>query len=136
MEAIDVRFGSKGDIESGHQQSALECLLSANSGHSNIHSISSSARCCMPNGTSRPSAFAVLRLMTRLNLVGACTGRSAGLAPCANKAPGFSRSRSVMFVYCSAGNCRLELTEETKRKRCLHRGGKSVECSIHSGSTT
>src|SRR5262245_12942747 len=79
MEAIDVRFGSKGDIESGHQQSALECLLSANSGHSDIHSISASARCCMPNGTSRPSDLAVLSLMIRLNL-GRLHGRSSGLA--------------------------------------------------------
>ena len=32
-------------------------------------------------GTSRPSALAVLRLMTSSNLVGACTGRSAGFSP-------------------------------------------------------
>jgi hypothetical protein len=32
-------------------------------------------------GTSRPSAFAVLRLMTSSYLVGACTGRSAGFSP-------------------------------------------------------
>ena len=29
----------------------------------------------------RPRAFAVLRSMTRSNLVGACTGRSAGFSP-------------------------------------------------------
>ena len=34
-----------------------------------------------PAARSRPSAFAVLRLMTVSYLVGACTGRSAGLAP-------------------------------------------------------
>ena len=32
-------------------------------------------------GTSRPSALAVLRLITGSNFVGACTGRSAGLSP-------------------------------------------------------
>jgi MFS family permease len=32
-------------------------------------------------GTSRPSALAVLRLIVRLYLVGACTGRSAGFSP-------------------------------------------------------
>ena len=32
-------------------------------------------------GTSRPSAFAVLRLITSSYLVGACTGRSAGFSP-------------------------------------------------------
>ena len=32
------------------------------------------------HSTSRPSAFAAFRLMTSLNLVGCCTGRSVGLA--------------------------------------------------------
>src|SRR5262249_18120076 len=45
------------------------------------HSITSSARASMLGGTSRPSALAVLRLMTSSYLVGACTGRSAGFAP-------------------------------------------------------
>src|SRR5262249_1847312 len=42
------------------------------------HSITSSARCWSIQGTSRPSALAVLRLSTRSYLAGACTGRSAG----------------------------------------------------------
>ena len=46
-----------------------------------IHSITSSARASNFGGTSRPSALAVLRLMTNSNLVGCCTGRSPGLAP-------------------------------------------------------
>jgi len=45
------------------------------------YSITSSARTSNVGGTSRPSALAVLRLMTSSYLVGACTGRSAGLAP-------------------------------------------------------
>jgi hypothetical protein len=45
------------------------------------HSITSSARASSVSGTSRPSALAVLRLITSSNLVGACTGSSAGLAP-------------------------------------------------------
>jgi len=36
------------------------------------HSITSSARASSEGGTSRPSAFAVLRLITSLNLVGSC----------------------------------------------------------------
>ena len=44
------------------------------------HSITSSARASSDCGTVRPSALAVLRLMTSSNLVGCCTGRSAGLA--------------------------------------------------------
>src|SRR5262249_8577366 len=45
------------------------------------HSITSSARASSVAGTSMPSAFAVLRLMTNSYLVGACTGRSAGFSP-------------------------------------------------------
>jgi putative ABC transport system substrate-binding protein len=45
------------------------------------YSITSSARASSEGGTVRPSAFAVLRLMTRSNLVGCWIGRSAGFAP-------------------------------------------------------
>src|SRR6185436_15469377 len=45
------------------------------------HSMTSSARARIDCGTVRPSALAVLRLMTSSNLVGCSTGRSAGLAP-------------------------------------------------------
>src|SRR4051812_1048795 len=46
-----------------------------------LHSITSSARASRVGGMSRPSAFAVLRLMTSSYFVGACTGRSAGFSP-------------------------------------------------------
>src|SRR6516162_3330983 len=46
-----------------------------------LHSITSSARASSVGGTSRPSAFAVFRLITSANLVGACTGKSAGFSP-------------------------------------------------------
>src|SRR5262245_61449388 len=45
------------------------------------HSMTWSARSSTDCGIVRPSAFAVLRLMTSSNLVGCSTGRSAGLAP-------------------------------------------------------
>src|SRR5262249_15332161 len=45
------------------------------------HSITSSARASNVGGTLRPSALATLRLIANSNLVGACTGRSAALAP-------------------------------------------------------
>ena len=45
------------------------------------HSITSSARASTLAGISMPNAFAVLRLITSSYLVGACTGRSAGLSP-------------------------------------------------------
>src|SRR5262249_48602566 len=46
-----------------------------------IHSITSSARASSVGGTSRPSALAVIRLMTKSNLVDCTTGKSVGLAP-------------------------------------------------------
>src|SRR5215475_8337089 len=45
------------------------------------HSITSSARASSVAGTSRPSARAVLRLITSSYLVGACTGKSPGFSP-------------------------------------------------------
>src|SRR6516225_94782 len=46
-----------------------------------LHSITSSARASRPGGTSTPSAFAVLRLITSSNFVGCITGKSAGFSP-------------------------------------------------------
>jgi|SRR5262245_40416278 len=45
------------------------------------YSITSSAAVSRVVGTVSPSAFAVLRLIVSSNLVGACTGSSAGFAP-------------------------------------------------------
>src|SRR5882757_7174909 len=45
------------------------------------YSITSSAWASNDAGTTRPSAFAVLRLMTNSNLVGSRTGKSAGFSP-------------------------------------------------------
>jgi hypothetical protein len=45
------------------------------------YSITSSAMASSDGGTVRPSALAVLRLITSSNLVGCCTGRSAGFSP-------------------------------------------------------
>src|SRR5262249_55376963 len=46
-----------------------------------LHSITSSARASSVGGISRPRALAVVRLMTRSNLVGCSTGMSAGFTP-------------------------------------------------------
>src|SRR4029077_21097056 len=46
-----------------------------------LHSITSSARASSVGGTVRPSALAVVRLMTRSNLVGCSTGMSPGFTP-------------------------------------------------------
>src|SRR6516164_7545718 len=45
------------------------------------HSITSSARASSDGGRPRPSALAVVTLMTSSNFVGCSTGRSAGFAP-------------------------------------------------------
>src|SRR5262245_8290063 len=45
------------------------------------HSITSSARASRVGGISRPSALAVVRLITSSNFVGCMTGRSAGFSP-------------------------------------------------------
>ena len=45
------------------------------------YSITSFARTSKEGGTVRPSALAVLRLITSSNLVGCSTGRSEGLVP-------------------------------------------------------
>src|SRR5215813_12211463 len=46
-----------------------------------FHSMTSSVRASRVGGTVRPSALAVLRLMTNSYFVGTCTGRSAGFSP-------------------------------------------------------
>src|SRR5262249_33840465 len=46
-----------------------------------LHSITSSARASSVGAMLTPSAFAVVRLITRSNLVGCSTGMSAGFAP-------------------------------------------------------
>jgi hypothetical protein len=45
------------------------------------YSITSLAEATSFAGTVRPSALAVLRLIANTYLVGACTGRSAGISP-------------------------------------------------------
>jgi hypothetical protein len=46
-----------------------------------FYSITSSARTTMEAGTVRPSTLAVLTFTATSNLIGICTGRSAGLVP-------------------------------------------------------
>jgi hypothetical protein len=92
-----VRFGSKADIslscrdvrftpKSGHRSAPSGCPLCAKSrlmhcSKESLYSITSSAPASKDGGMVRRSAFAVFRLTTSSNLVGACTGRSAGFSP-------------------------------------------------------
>jgi len=62
-------------------QRTSQCPLSANSGHSAIYSMISSARTRSEGGMVKPSALAVVRLIAKSNLVGCSTGKSPGLAP-------------------------------------------------------
>ena len=65
------------------------CPLSANSGHSAIHSITSSARPISVLGTLRPSALAALRLMRNSTFVPCWTGSS----------PAFSSLKSFRRIH-------------------------------------
>src|SRR5262245_12495557 len=58
------------------------------------HSITSSARASMLGGTSRPSALAVLRLITSSNLTGAWTGSSLGFPPRSTRSTYVAASRN------------------------------------------
>src|ERR1039458_4951737 len=71
---------------SGQTLRRSEMTLSAKSGlmhrsKQHLYSITSSARAISVGGTVTPIVFAVLRLITRLNLVGCSTGISAGFSP-------------------------------------------------------
>jgi hypothetical protein len=65
---------------SGRAKTGREQLQQTNVRHC-CYSITSSARASKVGGNSSPSALAVLRLITNSYLVGACTGKSAGLSP-------------------------------------------------------
>ena len=63
--------------ESGHSGTAVRCQEET----FRCYSITSSARASSVSGTVRPSALAVLRLITSSYLVGAWTGKSVGFSP-------------------------------------------------------
>src|SRR6267378_5119289 len=72
-----VRFS----LDSDRRLDIAGRLERAKPGSSGRYSITSSARASREGGIVRPSALAVLRLMTSSNRVDCATGRSAGLAP-------------------------------------------------------
>jgi hypothetical protein len=73
----DVRFGANAGLSSD----LVPCPKSARTGSGRSHSITSSARASKVGGMVRPSAFAVLRLMTRRKWVLCWTGISDGRSP-------------------------------------------------------
>ena len=80
-----VRGKARGEVRRRrvrtYTQSAMSALPPIEDNLLHAYSMTSSARASSVGGTSRPSALAVVRLMTRSNLVGCSTGMSAGFAP-------------------------------------------------------
>src|SRR4029077_20642535 len=76
-ESMSVRFCPKAD----KRADLLGRPLCANTGNDKTYSITSSGRPSSIGGTSRPIAFAALRLITSSNLVGCSTANSPGFAP-------------------------------------------------------
>src|SRR5262247_2449202 len=76
---VRARFPKVASLPSGARYSLLAAL--ASSWRTARHSITSSARARSIGGISRPSALAVLRLMTKSYFVASTIGRLAGLAP-------------------------------------------------------
>ena len=73
-------------LETDIVRAGRPCLKGANNrlmhrSNYQLYSITSSARASSEGGMVRPSAFAVLRLITSSNCVACCTGSSLGLAP-------------------------------------------------------
>src|SRR3979490_751379 len=68
-------------VRLGPQSDSCTATNNAHGCNESIYSITSSARASSIGGTSRPSALAVLRLITNSNLVGCSTGMSAGFVP-------------------------------------------------------
>ena len=107
--ADDPTMPPQGLIESAHTSLVFRVVLSAGNEHTNVahsrgllrtrrkrprrrtaeqrdelpppHSMTSSARATSVGGISRPSALAVLRLITRSNFTGCWTGKLAGFSP-------------------------------------------------------
>lgn len=71
----------RSDPNSGVKADIILVRIWAKTGSRGPYSITSSARASSVAGTVRPSALAVLRLITNSYLLGACTGRSAGFSP-------------------------------------------------------
>ena len=84
VEVNSVNIRDAGEIErtvAAFARAPNGGLILTPGGAAALHSITSSARASTEDGSTSPSAFAVLRLITSSYLVGACTGSSPGFAP-------------------------------------------------------
>ncbi len=91
-------------------------------GHWPSYSITSSARCWSCNGPSRPSALAVLRLITSSNLVGCCTGRLAGCSPL-----------SIRSTYCPYS--KLRSAEKAQPRSTMELLGRRSTTTFNNGTS-
>src|SRR5262249_13108743 len=82
-----------------------------------LHSSTSSARASSVGGTSRPSIFAVLRLMISSYFVGACTGRSAGFSPLTMQSTYSPHSRYQLWI--AAGHRRRQANSLDAPRQCF-----------------
>ena len=99
-----------------------------------LHSITSSARARSVGGTVMPSALAVLRLITKSNLVGCSTGRSAGFGALkdlvyvgSGPPPEIKEARPVTH---QAASCYMQPVRIHRRQPVLRRK-VSKPCSMH-----
>src|SRR6266702_863239 len=77
----DFFFGDRGELVQRRERGAVAAGSRHRQGAVVVHSMTSSACANSAGGTMRPSAVAVLRLMTNSNFVGCSTGKPAGLVP-------------------------------------------------------
>src|SRR5262249_60087539 len=73
--------GLGGQVAAGHDRPRHRRAAEQRDEIAPSHSITSSAMTSSVDGTTRPTALAVVRLRTRSNLVGCSTGISLGLVP-------------------------------------------------------
>ena len=94
-----------------------------------VYSITSSARASNVDGISKPSALAVLRLITSSYLVGACTGRSAGFSPFRMDQAGIIFSLAAKMVRMNPALARIVTIQETA-KSLVCTAGYALPCAL------
>src|SRR5262245_40146689 len=99
------------------------------------YSITSSARAISEGGTVSPNVLAVFKLTVSSNLVGCCTGRSAGLAPLKILSTKLAerRKRSGRLGPNDIGHCRERAVEfiGTSGLEKLKLHFQRLSCDLH-----
>src|ERR1700692_3305479 len=87
-----------------------------------VYWITSSAVASNVSGTVRPSALAVLRLMTSSNLLACTTGRSAGFSPLRMLTVRAQQAKIPVIGYLANGD-QLTANVSEAFRRCLNEAG-------------